>query len=116
MAKKVPTGNKTPLQLAQAARKEVSARIAKLSPEQRTKEIAPTIVTRAIHAIRKVGVLGSAKTVEEVGDEKIYRKKYELTNEQVDRIVATLKHEVEVLRDRLVPGEKEGKKKTEFTF
>lgn len=115
MAKKnaVPT----PLVLAHAARKKESARVAKMTPAERTKEIAPQYVTRAIHAIRKVGVLGSAKTVEEKGDEKIYRAKFQLSKEHADKIIATLTHEVNNLRERLVPPPDGVKKtKTEFTF
>lgn len=108
MATKKKLAANSPLALAHAQRKQESARVKAMSPEKRTKEIAPSYVSRAIKAIKKVGVLGSARIDGE--------PKFQLTKEQVDRILAALRYEVEQLDGRLHPGEGKNKAKSEFTF
>lgn len=118
MAKKnaVPS----PLQLAHAKRKEASEKLKKLTPAARVNEVAPGKVSAAIRAIRKVGVLGTAKTVTKNKDgENVYSPTYALSAEQKSRILSTLRHEVDQLDRKLTPQETDGKRKKggiEFSF
>lgn len=118
MAKK-QSGSPTPLQLAHAKRKSESARVAKLSPTDRTAQIGTQYVARAIAAIRKVAVLATAKYVtKNTKGENIYTPKFVLTDVQKREILATLQREVNALDGKLTPGEAGTKKKrgVEFSF
>lgn len=106
----------SPLVLAHAARKAESARIRAMTSAVRTIEIAPQYVGRAIKAIRKIGVLGSAVVNHGTADKPDWRAKFALTAEQKARILSTLRYEIDQLDGRLNPGEGKGKAKAEFTF
>lgn len=99
-------GKSTPLQLAHAARRARAQEIAKLTPAQRTQQIGVDYVTRALSAIRKVGMLGTAKTVTTNSKgENIYSPKFVLTDQQKREILANLKLEIDRLESKLTPGE-----------
>lgn len=113
------SGSPSPLQLAHAKRKQESARVAKLSPQERTSQIGTQYIARAIAAIRKVGILATAKYVaQDSAGNNVYTPKFVLTDAQKREILATLQREVTALDGKLTPGEAGAKKKrgVDFSF